>query len=221
MTSPSRWLIIQSAGLPVAAALILFGAAGRVDLPLYWVYVAIITALSVGGLYLIGEDLARERMRPGGKPPPWSLRLAMVLCPVHWAIAGFDRGRTHWSDNVPLALRLAALVALVLGLALTLWAMHVNRFFSSAVRIQTDRGQRVIDSGPYRWVRHPGYLGAIPAITASGLVLCSWLATALGALGSLWLLWRTRAEDRLLHAELPGYEAYAARVRWRLLPGLW
>jgi protein-S-isoprenylcysteine O-methyltransferase Ste14 len=221
MTSPPGRLIVQSAGFPVVTALILFGAAGRVDLPLYWVYVAIIAALSVGGLYLIGEDLARERTRPGGKPPPWSLRLAMVLCPLHWAIAGFDRGRVHWSDAVPLALRLVALVVLVLGLALTLWAMHVNRFFSSAVRIQTDRGHRVVDSGPYRWVRHPGYLGAIPAITASGLVLCSWLATALGALGSLWLLWRTRTEDRLLRAELPGYEAYAARVRWRLLPGLW
>jgi protein-S-isoprenylcysteine O-methyltransferase Ste14 len=218
---PSRWLLVQSAGFPVLVALILFGAAGRIDLPLYWIYVAIIAAVSVGGLYLIGEDLARERMRPGGKPPPWSLRLGFVLCLLHWGIAGFDRGRAHWSDAVPLSLRLAALLVFVLGLALTLWAMHVNRFFSSAIRIQADRGQHVVDDGPYRWVRHPGYLGAIPALTASGLILCSWLATALGALGSLWLLCRTLVEDRMLRAELPGYDAYAARVRWRLLPGLW
>jgi protein-S-isoprenylcysteine O-methyltransferase Ste14 len=99
--------------------------------------------------------------------------------------------------------------------------MHVNRFFSSAVRIQRERGQHVVDDGPYRRVRHPGYSGAIPAMTASGLVLCSWLATALGALGSLWLLWRTFTEDRLLHAQLPGYKEYAERVRWRLLPGVW
>jgi len=221
MTVPPRWLIVQSAGLPILIALILFGAAGRADLPLYWIYVAIIAALSVGGLFLIGEDLARERLRPGGKPPPWSLHLAFLLCLVHWAIAGLDRGRFHWSDAVPLALRLAALIVFALGLALTMWAMHVNRFFSSAIRIQADRGQRVVAEGPYRWVRHPGYLGAIPAMMASGLVLCSWVATALGALGSLWLLWRTRAEDRFLRAELPGYEAYAARVRWRLLPGVW
>lgn len=221
MTSPPGWLLVQSAGFPIAAALILFGAVGRVDLPLYWIYVAIIAAVSVSGLYLIGEDLARERMRPGGKPPPWSVRLALPACLLHWAIAGLDRGRFHWSDGVPLPLRLTALAVFVLGLALAMWAVQVNRFFSSAVRIQTDRGQRVIDSGPYRWVRHPGYLGAIPAITASGLVLCSWLATALGPLGSLWLVWRTLAEDRLLRAELPGYEAYAIRVRWRLLPGLW
>ncbi len=218
---PSRWLLVQSAGLPVLVALILFGAAGRIDLPLYWIYVAIIAGVSVGGLYLTGEDLARERMRPGGKPPPWSLRLGFLLCLLHWGIAGFDRGRVHWSDAVPLLLRLAALLVFVLGLALTLWAMHVNRFFSSAVRIQADRGQHVVDAGPYRWVRHPGYLGAIPVLTASGLILCSWLATALSALGSLWLLWRTLAEDRMLRAELPGYDAYAARVRWRLLPGLW
>jgi protein-S-isoprenylcysteine O-methyltransferase Ste14 len=221
MISSSRRLIVQSAGFPALVALILFGTAGRVDLPIYWIYVAIVAAISVGGLYLIGEDLARERMRPGGKSPPWSLNLAFLLCLLHWAIAGFDRGRFHWSDGVPLSLRLAALAVFALGLALTLWAMHVNRFFSSAVRIQADRGQHVVADGPYRWVRHPGYLGAIPAMTASGLVLCSWLATAIGALGSLWLLWRTLAEDRLLRAELPGYEAYAERVRWRLLPGFW
>jgi protein-S-isoprenylcysteine O-methyltransferase Ste14 len=218
---PSRWLVVQSAGLPVLVALILFGAAGRVDLPLYWIYAMIIAAVSVGGLCLIGEELARERMRPGGKPPSWSLRLTFLLCLLHWAVAGLDRGRFHWSDGVPRSLRLAALVTFAVGLALTLWAMHVNRFFSSAVRIQRERGQRVIDEGPYRWVRHPGYLGAMPAITASGIVLCSWLATAFGALGCLWLLWRTLAEDRLLRAELPGYEAYAQRVRWRLIPGLW
>jgi protein-S-isoprenylcysteine O-methyltransferase Ste14 len=221
VTLPSRWLVVQSAAFPVLVALVLFGAAGRADLPLYWIYVAIVAAISVGGLYVIGEDLARERMRPGGKPPPWSLRLAFLLCLLHWAIAGLERGRFHWSEGVPLSLRLAALAVFALGLALTMWAMHVNRFFSSAVRIQRERGQHVIDDGPYRRVRHPGYSGAIPAMTASGLVLCSWLATALGALGSLWLLWRTFTEDRLLHAQLPGYKEYAERVRWRLLPGVW
>jgi protein-S-isoprenylcysteine O-methyltransferase Ste14 len=215
------WMLAQSFSVPLLVAVILFAAAGRIDLPLYWVYVAIIAAICIGGLFLIGEDLARERMRPGGKPPPWSLRLAFPLCIAHWAIAGLDRGRFHWSDDVPLPLRLAALAVLVIGLALTLWAMHVNRFFSSAVRIQSERGQRVVADGPYRWIRHPGYAGAIPVLTASGLVLCSWLATALGVVGSLWLVWRTGAEDRLLQSELPGYEDYARQIRWRLVPGVW
>jgi protein-S-isoprenylcysteine O-methyltransferase Ste14 len=215
------WILAQSIGLPVLIAVILFAAAGRFDLPLYWTYVAIMAALSVGGLFLIGEDLARERMRPGGEAPPWSLRLAFLLCLLHWAIAGLDRGRFHWSDTVPLWLQLAALAVFVGGLAFDLWAIRVNPFFSSAVRIQNERGQRVVSEGPYRWMRHPGYAGAIPILVASGLILCSWLATVLGGLGALWLVWRTVVEDRMLRAELPGYADYARRVRWRLLPGVW
>jgi protein-S-isoprenylcysteine O-methyltransferase Ste14 len=218
---PPRWLVLQSAGFPVLVAIVLFAAAGRLDLPLYWVYVAILTLLSLAGLFVIDEDLARERMRPGGKPPPWSLRLAFLMCLVHWALAGLDRGRFHWSDRVPPALRLAAVAAFALGLALTLWAMHVNPFFSSAIRIQSERGQTVVEAGPYRWVRRPGYSGAIPAMAASGLVLCSWLAAGLGLLGALWLLRRTIVEDGMLKTGLPGYAEYARRVRWRLLPGVW
>jgi protein-S-isoprenylcysteine O-methyltransferase Ste14 len=220
MTLPG-WMLAQTLGFPFLVAVILFSAAGRFDMPLYWAYVAVVAALSVGGLFLIGEDLARERMRPGGKPPPLSLRFAFLLCLLHWAIAGLDHGRFHWSDTVPLPLRLAALVVFAAGLALVLWAMHVNRFFSSAVRLQKERGQRVIADGPYRRVRHPGYAGAIPAMAASGLALCSWLATGLGAAGAVWLLRRTVVEDRMLRSELPGYEDYARQVRWRLLPGLW
>jgi len=215
------WMLAQAFGFPLLVAVILLGAAGRLDLPLYWAYIAVIAALSVGGLFLIGEDLARERMRPGGKPPPRSLRIAFLSCLLYWAIAGLDRGRFHWSDTVPLSLRLAALVVFAAGSGAGLWAMHVNRFFSSAVRLQTERGQHVIDDGPYRWVRHPGYSAAIPTMVASGLVLCSWLAALLGVLGALWLVRRTVVEDRMLRAELRGYADYARRVRWRLLPGLW
>jgi protein-S-isoprenylcysteine O-methyltransferase Ste14 len=221
MTIPPGWMLAQAFAFPLLVAVVLFAAAGRLDLPLYWAYVGIVAALSIGGLFLIGEDLTRERMRPGGKPPPWSLRIAFLLCLFYWAIAGLDRGRFHWSDAVPLELRIAALSVFAAGSALGLWAMHVNRFFSSAVRIQNDRGQHVIADGPYRCVRHPGYAASIPAMVASRLVLCSWLATALGAVGSLWLLWRTVAEDRMLRAQLPGYEDYTRRVRWRLLPGAW
>jgi protein-S-isoprenylcysteine O-methyltransferase Ste14 len=99
--------------------------------------------------------------------------------------------------------------------------MHVNPFFSSAVRIQNEREQRVISDGPYRWLRHPGYASAIPVMIASGLVLCSWLATGLGAAGALWLLRRAVVEDPLLRTELPGYADYTRQVGWRLLPGVW
>jgi protein-S-isoprenylcysteine O-methyltransferase Ste14 len=95
-----------------------------------------------------------------------------------------------------------------------------NRFLSSVVRIQTDRGQHVITAGPYAWARHPGYLASIVIMVASGPALGSWIAAAFLVVASLpFLLHRAVTEDRVLIAELPGYRRYARRVRWRLLPG--
>jgi protein-S-isoprenylcysteine O-methyltransferase Ste14 len=221
VTATRRWMVGWGVGFPFLLAALLFAAAGRIDLPLYWAYVGVMAAMCVASLTLISEDLARERMRPGGRPPGLALRMVFLLCLVHWVVAGLDRGRLHWSDTVPTWLQLAALAVFAGGMAMQLWAMRVNPFYSSAVRIQAERGQRVIDRGPYRWLRHPGYAGAIPALVASGMALCSWLAAAIGALGIAWLLYRTVVEDRMLRAELPGYEEYARHVRWRLLPGVW
>jgi protein-S-isoprenylcysteine O-methyltransferase Ste14 len=98
----------------------------------------------------------------------------------------------------------------------------VNRFFSSVIRIQSDRGQHVISTGPYAFIRHPGYLAGIVIIVASGVALGSWIATAfLITLSLPFLLHRAITEDRVLQAELPGYRDYAERVRWRVLPGVW
>ncbi len=100
--------------------------------------------------------------------------------------------------------------------------MRVNRFFSSIVRIQNDRGQVVITTGPYAIIRHPGYLAGIIIMIASGLALNSWIAAAmLMACAMPFLLHRVITEDRVLLAELPGYRDYAEQVRWRLLPGIW
>jgi protein-S-isoprenylcysteine O-methyltransferase Ste14 len=97
-----------------------------------------------------------------------------------------------------------------------------NRFFSSIIRIQTDRGQYIVDTGPYAVIRHPGYLGGIVFMLASGPALGSWLAGAFLVIMSLpFLLRRAINEDRILKADLPGYRDYATRVRWRLLPGVW
>jgi protein-S-isoprenylcysteine O-methyltransferase Ste14 len=221
MSKPWLSAAIQSAGFLLLVAGVLFGAAGRLDIPMFWLYLAVLAGMCIASLLLIDEDLAQERMRPGGQRLGLRLWLAFLLCIAHWAIAGLDRGRFHWSDHVPLALRLAAMIVFASGLSLFVWAMHVNRFFSTVVRIQRERGHQVVTAGPYRWVRHPGYAGVIPAVVASGLALCSWLATALGALGVPLLLWRAIVEDRTLRAELPGYAEYAQQVRWRLLPGVW
>ncbi|MGY3611547.1 methyltransferase family protein, partial [Bradyrhizobium sp. Lot11] len=106
-------------------------------------------------------------------------------------------------------LQAVCLFTVAAGYALALWAMRVNRFFSSVIRIQADRGQYVVSTGPYAFVRHPGYTAGFLIIAASGPALGSWLAAALVVLFSLpFLLYRTITEDRILRAELAGYSDY-------------
>jgi len=213
---------LQAAFLVILAAVALFAAAGTVAIVGFWIYLAIFAAVMIASFAILDPGLLRERMRPGGQHPPLALRLFTLVLLVHWIIAGLDRGRFHWSDGVPPLLQGVGLVAVAASYALALGAMRVNRFFSSVVRIQTDRGQHVVTTGPYAVIRHPGYLAGILIIVASGLGLGSWLAAAIVVVFSLpFLLYRAVTEDRILHAELPGYRDYAGRVRWRLLPGIW
>jgi len=213
---------IQAALFVLLNAVALFAAAGTVEIFDFWVYVAIFAGMMAASFAFLDPGLLRERMRPGGQRPPLALRLATLVLVVHWVVAGLDRGRFHWSDNLPAWLRAAGLIALAAGYGLAFWAMRVNRFFSSVVRIQSDRGQHVITTGPYRRIRHPGYLAGIVIIVASGIALGSWLATAiLVVCGLPFLLRRAITEDRVLQAQLPGYRDYAAKVRWRVLPGIW
>jgi protein-S-isoprenylcysteine O-methyltransferase Ste14 len=206
----------------ILAAAVLFVSAGTVSIVGFWIYLAIYTGLSLGSLAIIDPELLHERRRPGGRGAPLGLRIFTLVMVLHLIVAGLDRGRFHWSDNVPVWLQAAALVALAAGCALALWAMRVNRFFSSVVRIQSDRGHHVITTGPYAFVRHPGYVAGFVVILASGIALGSWLAEALLVIPSLpGLTYRAVTEDRVLLAELPGYRDYASRVHWRLLPGIW
>src|SRR5215203_3921549 len=206
----------------VAAAAALFGAAGTIAVPGFWAYLAIFAVVMIASFAVLDPDLLQERMRPGGKEPPLSLRVFSLVLFMHWIVAGLDRGRFHWSDNVPDSLQGVCLFTVAAGYALALWAMRVNRFFSSVIRIQADRGQHVISTGPYVFVRHPGYTAGFLIIAASGPALGSWLAAALLVLFSVpFLLYRTITEDQILRAELAGYSDYAARVPWRLLPGIW
>jgi protein-S-isoprenylcysteine O-methyltransferase Ste14 len=138
-----------------------------------------------------------------------------------YIVAGLDVGRFHWSDDVPLPVQAVALAVMAAALAFAVWAVAVNRFFSSVVRIQTDRGHHLITSGPYRFVRHPGYAAFTFIFAGGGLALGSWLAALIGLATFLPLLWRTVQEDRFLGEQLEGYAAYAQKVRYRLFPGVW
>jgi protein-S-isoprenylcysteine O-methyltransferase Ste14 len=213
---------IRAALFVIAAAVALFASAGTIAIPGFWIYLAIFTAVMVVSFLALDPDLLRERMRPGGKKPPLALKLFSIILLLHWIVAGLDRGRFHWSDDVPAWLRGVSLVTVAAGYALALWAMRVNRFFSSVIRIQTDRGQRVVTTGPYAFVRHPGYTAGILIMAASGPALGSWLAAGLLLAFSLpFLLYRAITEDRILQVELAGYSDYARTVRWRLIPGIW
>jgi protein-S-isoprenylcysteine O-methyltransferase Ste14 len=213
---------VQSAIFLVLVAVALFGSAGTLAIAGFWVYLAIYVAILVPSLLWLDPGLFRERMRPGGKRPPLALRLFTIVMVLHWVVAGLDRGRFHWSDNVPPWLQAAGLIAVAAGYGLCFWAMAENRFFSSVIRIQSERGHTVVTTGPYAFIRHPGYVAGILIILASGIALGSWLATVLLVVLSLpFLLYRAITEDRVLLAELPGYREYANRVRWRLLPGIW
>jgi protein-S-isoprenylcysteine O-methyltransferase Ste14 len=213
---------LRATVLLIAAAAALFGSAGTLAILSFWLYWAILVAVFIAAFALLDRGLLQERMRPGGRPTPLGLRLLNVVLLTHWVIAGLDRGRLHWSDNVPLWLQLLALFIIIASYALVFWAMVVNRFFSSVVRIQSDRGHVVVTGGPYAFVRHPGYTAGILILAASGVALGSWLAAAfLIAITVPFLLYRVINEDRVLQARLDGYADYARRVRWRLLPGIW
>jgi protein-S-isoprenylcysteine O-methyltransferase Ste14 len=213
---------VQSVAFLVLAAVVLFGSAGTIAIATYWVYLGIFAGVFIASILLLDPDLARERMRPGGKRQPLALLVLSGILVAHWVVAGLDRGRLHLSDTVPTWLQWAALVAMAAANTFALWAMRINRFFSSVIRIQSDRGQVVVTTGPYAYIRHPGYLAGIVVMVTSGIALDSWLAAAmLVVLTVPFLLYRTIVEDRVLKAELPRYQDYADRVRWRLVPGIW
>jgi protein-S-isoprenylcysteine O-methyltransferase Ste14 len=135
-------------------------------------------------------------------------------------VAGLDE-RFGWQRPIAPWAQVVAYALVVAGFAFATWAMVANRFFSAVVRIQTDRGQIVVTSGPYRFVRHPGYAGGMLAWLAAPLALGSLWALLPGVLTAIAMVIRTILEDRLLHVELPGYAEYAQRTRARLLPGVW
>ena len=203
-------------------AVLLFGSAGRIDLPFVWAYLAVLTCVMLVALCYVDADLQRERARPGPGGTDRNLRiLVLPFFAVHLVVAGSDIGRYHWSDTVPPLLQVAGLVGLAASYAVSIWAVSVNRFFSSVVRIQTERGHHLITGGPYAWIRHPGYAASLPMLLFGGLALGSWWSLTANVPVAILLFRRLLIEDRFLHENLEGYRDYAARVRHRLIPGVW
>lgn len=216
---------VQLAVLFALQLAILLGAAGEVAWPWAWLYLAIyVVGMASGSVLLLrrSPDLLAERGRSEGWSG-WDVVIGagfgiafFVLIPV---IAGLDR-RFGWSPDLWLGGRWLAVGAFVAAFGLVTWSMVENAYFSTAARLQPDRGQTVCTTGPYAVIRHPGYAGAIVHALTGPVVLGSVWALVPGLVASGFMVARTVLEDRMLHQGLPGYLAYAARVRWRLIPGL-
>jgi len=210
------------AGLWLGA--ILFIAAGRLDWPMAWVYTGISMVDATLLLLIVSPELMRERTHPKADAKDWDRVFARLTGPlgstVILVVAGLDK-RLGWSAQVPLAIQVAGLVAFVLGMGLMTWAMAVNNYFSLVMRIQKDRGHTVVTGGPYRYVRHPGYVGGIMFQLGTPLLLGSLWTLIPAGLTALLLVARTALEDRTLQNELEGYREYTQQTRYRLLPGIW
>ena len=223
-----KWCLQSAVGL-VGYAAILCLASGRWDWLWGWVFIgltALFMASHVVLLVPINPDLLVERAgglrQEGGKRwDRWLAALAAGVFPVaSWYIAGLDL-RYAWSSPKPLAVHLIGAGLVILGFALFMWAMVSNAYFSEVVRIQEDRGHQVATDGPYRFVRHPGYSGAILAFLGTPLLLGSWWAFIPTVIGVGGYVLRTALEDKTLQLELEGYDAYVEQVRYRLIPGVW
>ncbi len=207
--------------------LCLFGSAGTLSWWNGWLFMAsyILVLLTLTGFVLNkNPDLVAERMNAAGKAKPWDRIivpvLALVLPLLSVVLAGLDH-RFAWTAPFRRMVIIIAFTIMIIGNALTFLAMKTNPFFSSHVRIQDDRGHRVISSGPYRFVRHPGYTGSILYNMAVPIFLESFPALWVGIAFSILMVFRTILEDRTLKTELPGYREYADQVRRRLIPFIW
>jgi protein-S-isoprenylcysteine O-methyltransferase Ste14 len=190
--------------------------------PYLWALIAGLLGLGLYAIAVIGPGLASERLRPGSAGLDDRLLLGMRLLALVALVFGVvDGERHHWSAPMPAALRIAGVALYLAGVAIALQAMAHNQFFSPKIRIQDDRGHHVIDSGPYAVVRHPGYVGMVFCCAALPFAFGSWWTCALMGPCVLFFLRRVGVEDRFLHDSLPGYRDYAARVRSRLVPGVW
>lgn len=200
----------------------LFAPAGRWDLPLFWAFLAVLVVAMAIAAGVMDPDLAKERISPGEGGIDRSLRwLVMPFFLGHLVLAGLDTGRFYWSAPMPTWLSVLGLALLAASISLSLWAIHTNRFFSPVVRIQVERGHHLITGGPYRHIRHPGYIAGIASCLGSGLTLGSWWSFAPLVPFVYMILRRTIIEDRFLHEHLEGYAEFAKSTRYRWIPGVW
>lgn len=225
--TPRLWirLIVVNLFMP----LVLFLFAGDFKWWQAWVYAILFLAASLGGRLWAehrhpGLLAERAKFKEQQDIKPWDtilsplMAVSLTLPPL--IVAGLDH-RFGWSSHFSIWLNLAGLLLIAAGYTIGAWALAENRFFAGVVRIQTERGHQVCDSGPYRIVRHPGYAGNLLALPGLVLTLSSTWTIIPAVIAFIIAILRTTLEDHTLQEELPGYSDYAQRVRYRLFPGIY
>jgi protein-S-isoprenylcysteine O-methyltransferase Ste14 len=221
----ARYVTRELLGISTMAVALCWSA-GRMDWWEAWAAIAVTTSWTVAtAVLLLGfrPDLLAERLGPRKGSKLWDTMIMSMLGVaqlVRYIIAGLDK-RLNWTGTFPIAYQITGLILCILGYATFIWAMASNPYFSQIVRIQVERGHTIASSGPYRYIRHPSYAGAILCEIAVAVLLSSWWALIIGIFNVGLLTLRTSLEDRALRSELAGYNEYSRRVRYRLIPGLW
>jgi protein-S-isoprenylcysteine O-methyltransferase Ste14 len=216
--------LLKIAVFVVVSIALFFLCAGRLNLLFAWIYIATVLVSTAITSLIMDPELIAERLKIKKDAKRWDILPAILIGRVGplviLAVSGLD-ARFAWSPHFPLAFQVMAFAIAVLGLFVTDWAVVSNKFFSCVVRIQKDRGHAVVTAGPYRYVRHPGYAGAILHNIATPVILGSLWAIIPAVLVICITIIRTAFEDQALEKELDGYKPYAKRVRYRLLPNIW
>jgi protein-S-isoprenylcysteine O-methyltransferase Ste14 len=204
---------------------LLFGAAGRFDWIWAWIFLGLnLAVILVNGIFMRKNPATiAERGRPK-EFKTWDKVVGGLWGVMHYLalpfVAGLD-ARFGWTRGLGQAWNIAGAVLFAAGMALFSWAMITNAFFSTTARIQSDRGQTVCRSGPYRFVRHPGYIGAILQSQGTAILLGSLWSLIPAAVAAVCMIIRTALEDRMLQNELTGYKEYVRDVPYRLVPRIW
>jgi protein-S-isoprenylcysteine O-methyltransferase Ste14 len=208
-------------------ALVLFLPAGTVLWPAGWIFFILIlgfTVVNFGMLFATNQDLLRERLsvaHPNQKTSDKILTSVNALVGTAWFILmPLDAVRFQWS-HVPLFLQIIGAILVVSFMPLAILTFRENTFLATMVRVQEERGQTVISTGPYHYIRHPLYTSAILFFLGTPLLLGSWYGLLLLPIVIAGLVGRTLLEERVLREELPGYEAYMAQVKYRFIPYVW
>jgi protein-S-isoprenylcysteine O-methyltransferase Ste14 len=218
-----RKRMIQVVIQAVLIVAILLLTSGRLDWVWLWVYLGVGMCILVLNTRVMPRELIAERGRLQAGAKSWDRRLtSLITIPILAMIfiVGLDE-RFGWTNELPIMFHLIGVGLFLLGQLIFTWSMAANKFFSTAVRIQMDRSHTVVSGGPYQYIRHPGYVGMILTYLGMPLLFGSLWGFVPTGLALCLLILRTALEDRTLQAELEGYDAYAARVRYRLVPGLW